>query len=270
MPIIYRMTGDAKYARLAADLEQFLRKNVEGRFWFTGAHVDLPAKDYESDSVWHAVEYWLDKYDRTRDPEALKRAEADARLGFLTWCPKQLPWVKNPTQTCHTEQQNYLQYSNYCYNNRKYCCLDRLGKLTGEPLFGQLCQRLIQCGFWAQPTSGDWIGGMNERMCDPWLALSGNFNSTAQVYSIPFNHSGNGPVALRELGSGGITSRSSFFLLGLLRGMNIRLHLRQPIGRFCRQVRRRIKFTAEYGPGCFGDGFGFFLQVRQPIRNISC
>ena len=182
-PVIHRITGDARYGRFAGQLEQFLRTQVEDRFWFAGAHVDLWPKDFEADSVWHAVEYWLNKYDETKDRECLKHAEADAWFAFLMWCPKQLAWVKNPTQTCHTEQENYLQYSNYCYNNRKYYCLDRLAQLTGQPLFSELCERVIQCGFWAQPTAGDWIGGVNERMSDPWLALSKDFNSTAQVYT---------------------------------------------------------------------------------------
>ena len=80
-------------------------------------------------------------------------------------------------------RDRYLQYSNYCYNNRKYYCLDRLAKLTGEKLFGDLCERIIQCGFWAQPASGPWVGGINERMSDPWKALSNDFNSMAQVYT---------------------------------------------------------------------------------------
>ena len=166
-PVIHRITGDARYGRFAGQLEQFLRTQVEDRFWFTGAHVDLWPKDFEADSVWHAVEYWLTKYDETKDRECLKHAEADAWFAFLMWCPKQLPWVKNPMQTCHTEQENYLQYSNYCYNNRKYYCLDRLAQLTGQPLFRELCARVIQCGFWAQPTAGEWIGGMNEVKSDP-------------------------------------------------------------------------------------------------------
>ena len=182
-PVIYRITKDEKYGKFADQLEAFLVRDVEGKFWFTGAHVDLWPGDYEADSVWHAVEYWLEKYDRTKDKDCLRRAEADAWLAFLMLCPKQLSWVRNPTQTCHTEQQRDLQYSNYCYNNRKYYCLDRLSKLTGQKLFGELCERIIQCGFWAQPTSGDWIGGMNERMSDPWKALSHDFNSTAQVYT---------------------------------------------------------------------------------------
>ena len=182
MPVIAAITGDKKYAKLADDLEKFLREKIEARYWFTGAHVDLWPKDFEADSVWHAVEYWLDKYERTKDPECLKRAEADVWFAFLMWCPKQLPWVKNPTQTCHTEQENFLQYSNYCYNNRKYYCLDRLAKLTGEPLFAQLCERIIQCGFWGQATSGDWLGGQYERMSDPWKGVSPDVNSLGQVY----------------------------------------------------------------------------------------
>ncbi|MBM3335068.1 hypothetical protein FJY63_10450, partial [Candidatus Sumerlaeota bacterium] len=182
MPIMARITGDKKYAKLADDMETFLRRQVEGRYWFTGAHVDLWPEDLESDSVWQAVEYWLNKYDRTKEPECLKRAEADVWFSFLMWCPKQLSWVNNPTQTCHTEQQNFLQYSNYCYQNRKYDCLDRLAKLTADPFFGQLRDRIIQCGFWGQATSGDAIGGQYERLSDPWLKRGRDVNSTGHIY----------------------------------------------------------------------------------------
>jgi hypothetical protein len=181
-PVIYRITGDDKYRRFSDQLEQFLRTKVESRFWFTGAHVDLWPQDFEADSVWHAVEYWLDKFERTHDQECLRRAEADAWFAFLMWCPRQLAWVRNPTQTCHTEQEHYLQYSNYCYNNRKYYCLDRLAKLTGEKLFADLCERIIQCGFWAQATAGPWLGGTYERMSDPWRGVSADVNSQGQVY----------------------------------------------------------------------------------------
>ena len=182
MPEIHRITRDDRAARLAADLERFLRDKVEGQFCFTGAHVDLWPQDFEADSVWHAVEYWLNRHDATGDRQFLNRAEADAWFAFLMWAPKQLSWVKNPTQTCHTEQQNYLQYSNYCYNNRKYQCLERLGKLTGEPLFGALCQRVMQCAFWAQATDGKWQGGQYERISDPWKGVSQDINSKGQVY----------------------------------------------------------------------------------------
>jgi len=96
--------------------------------------------------------------------------------------PESTPMGKNPTQTCHAEQENFLQYSNYCYNNRKYCCRDRLAKLTGDLLFGQLCERIIQCGFWGRAVSGDWLGGQYERMSDPWMGVSREVNSLGQVY----------------------------------------------------------------------------------------
>jgi hypothetical protein len=182
MPVIARITGVQKYAKLAEDLEAFLRERVEGRYWFTGAHVDLWPGDFEADSVWQAVEYWLNQFAQTKDPECLKRAEADAWFGFLTWCPKQLSWVKHPTQTCHTEQEHYLQYSNYCYQNRKYDCLDRLARLTRSPLFADLRDRIIQCGFWGQATSGDAMGGQYERLSDPWQKVSKDVNSMGAVY----------------------------------------------------------------------------------------
>ena len=84
--------------RASADQERFLRRNVEGRFWYTGAHPDLPPGDFEQDSIYAVVEYWLDKHDRTGDKESLDRAVANAYYGLLYWCPKQLSWVKAPTQ----------------------------------------------------------------------------------------------------------------------------------------------------------------------------
>jgi hypothetical protein len=182
MPEIYRITGGEKSARLSEGMERFLRKNVEGRYWFTGAHPDLWATDFEADSVWCAVEYWLNKYGRTNDRECLARAEADALFGFLMFCPKQLSWVRNPTQTCHAEQEHYLQYSNYCYNNRKIECLYRLGKLTGQSLFTQLSERIMQSGFWAQETHGPYAGAQYERMSDPWKGVSNDFDSKGTLY----------------------------------------------------------------------------------------
>lgn len=182
MPVIYGITGLEKYRRLAEDLERFLREHAEARHWFTGQHPDLWPKDYESDSIWCAVEYWLDKFERTKDQAALKRAQADAWLAFLMWCPKQLSWVGNPTQTCHAEQEHYLQYSNYCYNNRKIECLFRLGRLTGERLFSDLGERVMQSGFWAQQTAGPYQGAQYERMSDPWLGVSDDVNSKGELY----------------------------------------------------------------------------------------
>ncbi len=182
LPVVRRITGDARYDAPIARFEQFVRQQVEGRCWFTGAHTDLPPQDFESDSVWQVVEYWLDKHETSGDHEALVRAEADALLAFLMLCPKQLAWVRNPTQTCHAEQQHYLQYSNYCYNNAKITCLRRLARLTSRPLYGDLCDRLIQCNFWCQETTGPWAGAIYERMSDPWQGVSKDVNSKGTRY----------------------------------------------------------------------------------------
>jgi hypothetical protein len=182
MPEIFRITGDEKYARVAEGMEKFLMEKVEGRYWFTGHHPDLWAADYEADSVWCAVEYWLGKYERTGDKRDLVRAEADAYFAFLMFCPKQLSWVKNPTQTCHTEQQHYLQYSNYCYCNQKIRCLYRLGAHTGNSLFGQLADRIMQSCFWAQETDGPFKGAQFERQADPWLGVSNDFDTKGVLY----------------------------------------------------------------------------------------
>ena len=182
MPEIYRITGDNKYAQVAESMERFLRQKVEGRYWFTGQHPDLWPADYEGDSVWCAVEYWLNKYDGTGDKRDLARAEADAYFAFLMLCPKQLSWVKNPTETCHAEQEHYLQYSNYCYNNQKIRCLNRLAAHTGNPFFGQLADRIMQSCFWAQETQGPYQGAQFERQADPWLGVSKDYDSKGVLY----------------------------------------------------------------------------------------
>lgn len=182
MPIVRRITGDASFDPFIDRHELFVRQQVEHRLWYTGAHTDLPPRDFESDSIWQVVEFWLDKYESTRKPDCLDHAEANALLAFLMMCPKQLSWVANPTQTCHAEQQHYLQYSNYCYNNAKIACLHRLAKLTGRDLYRQLCDRIIQCGCWCQETSGPWTGSVYERMSDPWLGVSPDCNSKGTRY----------------------------------------------------------------------------------------
>jgi len=57
-------------------------------YTFTDHHRDLPPDEQEEASIWGVIEYWLDKYERTRDEECLERAVADACLSFLWWCPK--------------------------------------------------------------------------------------------------------------------------------------------------------------------------------------
>jgi len=186
MPIIHEITGDERYRRFAAGLEGFLRRNVEGRFRFTGHHPDLPPDELEEASIWGAIEYWLEKYDRTQDRECLERAVADAHLAFLWWCPRQLSWVENPTQFASAEQQHFLQYSIYCYQNRKLQCLWRLYECTGDPLFRQIYERVLQGILWTQVTEGDLMGATHERIADPWLLRDDHgeptFDSLGTVY----------------------------------------------------------------------------------------
>lgn len=184
MPYIARVTGDARFAKLSADLERFLREKVEGRYWFTGSHPDLPPNDFEQDSVWGAVEYWLDKHDRTGDPEALVRAVADVHFALLYWCPKQLSWVKRPTQCAHSEQQHFNQYSVYCFQNRKVECLDRLAQKTGDRLYADLRDRVIALNVFTQVTKpGDWLGGFSEAIADPWLERKAGFEWVGSTYT---------------------------------------------------------------------------------------
>ena len=184
MPYIARVTGDARFAQLSVDLERFLREKVEGRYWFTGSHPDLPPNDFEQDSVWGAVEYWLDKHDRTGDPEALSRAVADVHFALLYWCPKQLSWVKRPTQCAHSEQQHFNQYSVYCFQNRKVECLDRLARETGERVYADLRDRVIALNVYTQVTKpGDWLGGFSEAIADPWLERQSGFEWVGSTYT---------------------------------------------------------------------------------------
>ncbi len=208
LPVVRRITGNQRLDPHIERHENFLRQQVEQRLWYTGAHTDLPPRDFESDSVWQVVEFWLDKFESTRTPDCLDHAEANALLAFLMMCPKQLSWVANPTQTCHAEQQHYLQYSNYCYTNAKIACLHRLAKLTGQELYRQLCDRIIQCGCWCQETSGPWKGSVYERMSDPWLGVSQDCNSKGTRYmselAVEFN------LQLLETGIARLGSQSQF------------------------------------------------------------
>jgi len=183
LPIIARITRDESYLKLSADMENVLRKNVENRFWYTGAHPDLPPGDFEQDSIYQVVEYWLDKHDRTGDRDSLDHAVANAYYGLLYWCPKQLSWVKSPTQGAHSEQQHFNQYSVYCYHNRKIQCLDRLFKKTGNPLFEQLKNRVMQLNFYVQVADGPYRGSMTEAIADPWLERKNGFEWRGNPYT---------------------------------------------------------------------------------------
>jgi hypothetical protein len=177
-PKITKITGNDIYLKKALEAEKFLREKVENRFWYTGMHPDLPPEDFEQDSVFAVVEYWLDKYDRTGEKDALDHAVANAYYCLLYWCPKQLSWVTKPTQCAHSEQQHYNQYCVYSYGNRKIQCLNRLHKATKDPLFAQLENRVMQLGFATQITDGKYKGSVRTAIADPWLERRANFDFT--------------------------------------------------------------------------------------------
>ena len=183
LPMIAQITGDERPLRASEREGQFLRKKVEGQFWYTGQHPDLPPGDFEQDSIYNVVEYWLNRYDRTGDKESLDRAVANAYYALLYWCPKQLSWVKNPTQGAHTEQEHYNQYVVYNYQNRKIQCLDRLFKATGNPLFEQLRDRVMQLNFFIQVTDGPYRGSLSTAIADPWLERQDGFDFRGVPYT---------------------------------------------------------------------------------------
>jgi hypothetical protein len=172
-PEIARITGDKQYLDFATNqLEPWTRKYAEDRFYFTLVHPDIfsPDGNYDDQSIWNVIDYWLSKYDRTKDQECLERAVGDAYWALLTFCPKQLSWVKNPTQCTFDEQSGYNQYVCYNFENRMNYVIDRLFKLTKDPLWDDLDQRLIQLNLFTEVISGKNKGGFYERVSDPWLA----------------------------------------------------------------------------------------------------
>ena len=179
MPVIARITGDQRYLKFAEGLEQFLRAQCEARFWFTGAHPDLPPNDFEQDSLWNVMEYWLDKHDRTGQAECLAHATATAYYALLHQCPKQLSWVEHPTQGANTEQVQWNMYVVYCYDNRKVQSLHRLAAKTGNPLFKALFNRFVQLNFYNEVATGPNAGAFLTGVADPWLERV-NDNPVAQ------------------------------------------------------------------------------------------
>jgi hypothetical protein len=184
---VYKITGDPKYKAFMGSLENYTLDLVQDQYYYTGHHPDLPPLDFEEASIWGVAEYWLDRYDETRDPAYLQHAVADAYLALTWWCPKQLSWVKNPTLGGSAEQQHYLQYSVYSYQDRKPESIYRLYSATGDKLFEALANRVFQNIYWTQVTSGDLMGATHERIADPWMArtnddLPANFNSLGTVY----------------------------------------------------------------------------------------
>jgi hypothetical protein len=181
---IYNITNDLKYKKVMEDVEDYTLKNVQNQYYFTGFHPDLPPVDFEEAGIWGICEYWLNRYEATGDKEYLNHAKANAYLALIWWCPKQLSWVKNPTQCASVEQQHYLQYSVYCYQNRKVECLKRLFNHTKEKLFDELGERVLQNIYYTQITNGNLMGATHERICDPWLARPGEIEVGADFNSL--------------------------------------------------------------------------------------
>ena len=185
---IYKITDDLRYKNVMEDVEDYTLRSVQSQYYFTGFHPDLPPSDFEEAGIWGICEYWLNRYEDTGDKEYLNHAKANAYLALTWWCPKQLSWVKNPTQCASVEQQHYLQYSVYCYQNRKVECLKRLFNYTQNPLFNELGDRVLHNIYFTQTTSGNLMGATHERICDPWLARPGeieggtDFNSLGTSY----------------------------------------------------------------------------------------
>jgi hypothetical protein len=184
---IYAITGEPRYQSFMEELEAYILRSVHDRFYYTGHHPDLPPFELEEASIWGICEYWLDRYEETNDKRFLDHAVAEAYLALTWWCPKQLSWVRNPTQGAASEQKHYPQYSVYSYQNRKPECLKRLYDKTGNALFKQLEDRVLQNIYWTQLPDGEYEGATHERIADPWLArgVQGeekNFNSLGTVY----------------------------------------------------------------------------------------
>ena len=94
-----------------------------------------------------------------------------------------MSWVKNPTQCAHSEQQHFKQYSVYCYGNRKIQCLDHLYRKTGDALFGELRDRVLQLNFFVQVADGPYQGAMTEAIADPWLERQNGFEWQGSPYT---------------------------------------------------------------------------------------
>lgn len=143
-------TSEYNFTALLQTAEQFLVEHIEGVLYFAGQHPDEPYYTYEQDSVWEMVEYWLDVYNETGASDALERAVGDTYVALMMLCPKDLPWVGNPTQMAADEQTAYAQYTVYTYHNRKWLALQRLATVTGTALFQQLADRLLQLNAFTQ------------------------------------------------------------------------------------------------------------------------
>jgi hypothetical protein len=188
LSVIAAVTGDERYSKFLESLEVYTLRCVQNPYYFTGQHPDLPPYELEEASIWGVAEYWLNRFDETGDRAYLKHAEANAYLALSWWCPKDLSWVKNPTQGGSAEQQHFQQYSVYNYQNRKIEGLWRLFHCTGNVLFKNLMERMLQNIYFTQETEGGNKGGTYERIADPWLvreetAAGPHFDSLGSNYT---------------------------------------------------------------------------------------
>ncbi len=183
---IHKITGDERYRKVMEQLERYHLASFQNKFLFNSHHPDLPPHTLEEAGIWGICEYWLNRHDETGKTRYLRHAEANAHLS-LTWkCPIQLSWVRNPTQLGSAEQQYFLQYSVYCYQNRQVECLIRLFEKTGKKLYHQLAERVMQNVYFTQVSEGNMMGATHERIADPWLARRDggvrDFNSMGTMY----------------------------------------------------------------------------------------
>ncbi len=183
---IYKITGNEKYKRIMEEVEAYNLVSFQNKLLFNSHHPDLPPHTLEEAAIWGICEYWLYRYEETKNKIYLKHAEANAHLSLSWKCPKQLSWVDNPTQLGSAEQQYFLQYSVYCYQNRQVECLQKLHKYTNNNLYKQLAERVTQNIFWTQVAEGDLKGATHERIADPWLARNDGsgegFNTMGTIY----------------------------------------------------------------------------------------
>lgn len=187
LPEIIRITKSEKYRRFMEDLEEWTIVHNDHKFCFIGAHPDLPPNEFEESSIWNVAFYNLYRYEQTGDEGYLERALGEASLGFMWNCPKQLSWVENPTQFSSSEQKDYVQYCVYNYEDVKSTVLFKLFQHTRDPLYLKLYNRVSQNIYFTQVTRGGEMGGMYERIADPWLARtdfakSQGFNSMGTIY----------------------------------------------------------------------------------------
>jgi hypothetical protein len=187
LPDILRIARSEKYRKFMEELEEWTYINNDRKFHFFGAHPDLPPPELEESSIWNIAYYNLQRYEQTRKSTYLERAVGEVSLAFTWNCPKQLSWVQNPTQMASSEQRDYLQYSVYNYEDMKTAALYKLWQFTGERLYLDLFRRVSQNIYFTQVTKGNDLGGMYERIADPWLARTDvagqpSFDSMGSVY----------------------------------------------------------------------------------------